>query len=295
LLGRLNIPFVWNAGTVATTPASFLASMSARAGAQEAARTARVRLTVPAARRVTVSRKTTVITSSPMARWPRVASTRALLIGALTDDELAICGGARPPRRRPFRLVSFGRLLGWKGFDLTIRSFAKARLEVPELELWIIGSGPERGHLERLATTLRCADRVQFLGGLSRAATLAALKEVDLLLYPSLREQFGYVILEAMASGVPTICLATGGAGLLAAGAGHQVDLRRPARVVQELAEAVVWFASDPAGCADAGAHAREQVKEHWNWHAMADRIGKVYEASVEGSRSRAGSWDTAA
>lgn len=283
LLGRLDIPFVWNAGTVATTPAAFLRSMSARAAAEEAARTARVRLALPAARRVTVSPKTTVITSSPLAPWPRVASTRALLLGALTDDELTICGGARAPRRRPFRLVSFGRLLGWKGFDLAIRGFARARLEVPGLELWVIGSGPERGHLERLAATLRCAEDVRFLGGLTRSATLAALKEVDLLLYPSLREQFGYVILEAMASGVPAVCLATGGAGLLAAEVGRQVELRRPARVIQELAEAVVGFASDPVACADTGAYAREHAKKHWSWYAVADRISAVYEAAFKG------------
>jgi starch synthase len=124
---------------------------------------------------------------------------------------------------------------------------------------------------------------VRFLGELTRPATLAALKEVDLLLYPSLREQFGYVILEAMASGVPTVCLATGGAGLLAADVGRQVELGPPARVVQELADAVVGFALDPAGCADAGAHAREHAKEHWNWHALARRIGTVYEAAVNG------------
>jgi glycosyltransferase involved in cell wall biosynthesis len=174
-------------------------------------------------------------------------------------------------------------LLGWKGFDLAVRSFARARLEVPELQLWLIGEGPERSHLERLVATLRCSEAVRFLGGLTRSATLAALKEVDVLLYPSLREQFGYVILEAMASAVPTICLAAGGAALLTAGVGRQVELQRPESVIQELANAVVGFASDPAGCADAGVHVREHAKEHWNWHAMADRIGEVYETSVKG------------
>ena len=42
LMGRLGIPFVWNAGTAATTPSAFLGSMSARAALEEAARTARV-------------------------------------------------------------------------------------------------------------------------------------------------------------------------------------------------------------------------------------------------------------
>src|SRR5436305_2696589 len=213
-MGRLGIPFVWNAGTAATTPSAFLGSMSARAALEEAARTACVRLALPAARRVTVSGKTAVITSSPEAHWPRAASTHALLVGALTNDELALCGGARPASDRPFRVACIGRLLGWKGFELAVRGFARARLEIPDLELWVIGTGPERNHLERLAAELGCSQHMRFLGGLPRSATLALLKQVDVLLHPSLREQFGYAILEAMASAVPTICLATAGAGL---------------------------------------------------------------------------------
>jgi glycosyltransferase involved in cell wall biosynthesis len=282
-MGKLGIPFVWNAGSAATTPSAFLRSMSARAALEEAARTARVRLALPAARRVTVSPKTAIITSSPEARWPQAASTHALLVGALTNDELALCGAARPVGRRAFRVACVGRLLGWKGFELAVRSFARARLEFPDLELWVIGSGPERSHLARLAAKLGCCQQTRFLGGLTRSATLAALKEVDVVLHPSLREQFGYVILEAMASGVPTICLATAGAGLLTAGVGRPVPLGRPAAVVKDLTDALVGFASDPVACADAGAYAREHAKSHWNWHAMADRIGAVYEAAVKG------------
>jgi hypothetical protein len=54
--------------------------------------------------------------------------------------------------------------------------------------------------------------------------------------------------------------------------------------MVYQLAEAVVGFASDRAACADAGAYAREQVKAHWSWHAVANRIGEVYETSVKGA-----------
>jgi glycosyltransferase involved in cell wall biosynthesis len=280
-MGGLGIPFVWNAGTAATTPPAFLRSMSARAAVEEAARTTRVGLARPPARRVTISPKTAVITSSPEVRWARAASTHSLAVGALTHEELAICGGARPARSRAFRIACIGRLLGWKGFDLAVRSFACARLEVPDLELWVIGSGPERGHLELLAAKLSCSQQVRFLGPLPRSKTLAVLKQVDVLLHPSLREQFGYVLLEAMASGVPTICLATAGAALLTAGVGHQVKLGRPRSVVGGLAEALVGFASDRAACADAGAYGRERAKTHWNWHAMAQRIGCVYDAAV--------------
>jgi glycosyltransferase involved in cell wall biosynthesis len=53
--------------------------------------------------------------------------------------------------------------------------------------------------------------------------------------------------------------------------------------VVEDLTDALVGFASDPAACADAGAYAREHAQKHWSWHAMADRIGAVYEAAVKG------------
>lgn len=282
-MGKLGIPFVWNAGTAATTPPAFLGSMSVRAGLEEAARNARVRLALPVAARMTVSADTTVITSSAEVRWSGAPNVHLLLFGALTDREFALCAERRFSSDHPFRIACVGRLLGWKGFDLAVRSFAAARAEVPDLELWVIGNGPERRHLERLAVKLRCAQHVRFLGELSRTETLAILKEVDVLLHPSLREQFGYAILEAMASGVATICLATAGPRLLTAGVGRQVQVGPPASVVENLANALVGYAFDPAATATAGADGQQHARKHWNWHAMAERIGTMYESAVEG------------
>jgi glycosyltransferase involved in cell wall biosynthesis len=284
-MGRLGIPFVWNAGTTATVPPAFLRFMSPKAALYEAGRIGRIRLALPATRRVTVSPNTAVITSSPDDRWEGGASTHGLLVGALTQEELALCGGERPASRRPFRAACIGRLLGFKGFDLAIRSFAAARCERPDLELWVIGTGPERGHLEQLAGKLGCSQHVRFLGWMARSDTLAALKEVDVILAPSLREQNArYAILEGMASGVPTICLDVGGPGLFPSEAGREIPFGRPDSVVNGLTAALLSYASDPVARADAGARARQHAQTYWSWDAMTDRIRSVYETLLRGS-----------
>lgn len=282
-MGRLGIPFVWNAGTTATIPPAFLRFMSSTSTVYEAGRIARIRLALPATRRVTISPKTAVITSSPDARWSGAASVHGLLVGALTQEELARCSAVRARNSHPFRAACIGRLLGFKGFDLAIRGFAAAQRKALDLELWVIGTGPERSHLERLAAQLGCSRNVRFLGWLPRSEMLAALSEVDVMLAPSLREQNArYAIIEAMASGVPTICLGIGGPGLVTPEIGREVPLGDPESVVKGLADALFGYALDPVACGEAKDAARRHAAAYWSWDALTDRICAVYDAVLK-------------
>ncbi len=100
-----------------------------------------------------------------------------------------------------------GRLVPEKGVDLLIRALAK----VPgPWQLKIIGQGPERAALERLSHDLHVQDRVSFVGHFPSTRMPDFYRELDALVIPSRtllnwKEQFGRVIIEAMACGVPVI------------------------------------------------------------------------------------------
>ena len=70
-----------------------------------------------------------------------------------------------------------------------MQAFAKAR--PPGAEYWVIGNGPELNRLQGLAEDLGVADRVVFLGQLSRDQVLDRLRECDVLVHPSLHESGG--------------------------------------------------------------------------------------------------------
>ena len=112
-----------------------------------------------------------------------------------------------------FRLLYAGRLLWWKGVHLAIRAIARARAQSVDATLTIVGDGPARRDLEKLARELGISDHVIWRGEVSRQELLGMYGAHHAFLFPSLHDAGGTVILEALAHGLPVICLALGGPG----------------------------------------------------------------------------------
>jgi len=108
-------------------------------------------------------------------------------------------------------LLSVGRLYGVKRVDLIINAFSKIVKKLPDYKLEIIGTGPMMPQLKLLVKKLKLNDKVSFLGEVSERELLSAYSRASALLYYPLREMFGMVPLEAMASGVPVIAVDEGG------------------------------------------------------------------------------------
>jgi glycosyltransferase involved in cell wall biosynthesis len=113
----------------------------------------------------------------------------------------------RPPDA-PFTIGYFGRFVPEKGLDTLLT--AAAHLDGIPWRLQLIGGGPQRAALQVQAETLGIADRVQFDDLLPSAKMPAAYAGLDAFVLPSRtrpnwKEQFGRVLVEAMASGVPVI------------------------------------------------------------------------------------------
>jgi len=101
--------------------------------------------------------------------------------------------------------LALGRLHRNKGFDVLLDAVAR----LPDLHLWIAGTGDLQGKLEAQAARLGIADRVRFLGW--REDVPALLAAADLLVSSSRWEPLGNVVLEAWMAGVPVIATASAG------------------------------------------------------------------------------------
>jgi glycosyltransferase involved in cell wall biosynthesis len=100
------------------------------------------------------------------------------------------------------------RLSPWKGAGLAVRTIAL----LPDWKLLVAGSGPDASRLTRLAGRLGLTDRVQYLGNLPRARLFELMRsEADVLLFPSMHEDAGWVVAEAGGSGLPVVALDRGG------------------------------------------------------------------------------------
>lgn len=111
-----------------------------------------------------------------------------------------------------------GAFIPVKGFDVLIRAFR--RLPEPSLRLLLVGDGPERAALAALAEG---DARIRFAGFRPDVADLYPI--FDLLAFPSRREPFGLVALEALAAGLPVAATRTQGSEAIF---GAQADLAAP-------------------------------------------------------------------
>ncbi|HZD30317.1 MAG TPA: glycosyltransferase family 4 protein, partial [Candidatus Angelobacter sp.] len=111
------------------------------------------------------------------------------------------------------RLLYAGRLLEWKGVDLALRAVRAVRTKGVAVRLTIAGQGPAEPDLRRLATELDLDDAVQWLKWVPQSELERHYQEHDALLFPSLRDSGGMVVLEALAHGLPVVCTDCGGPG----------------------------------------------------------------------------------
>nr|WP_324289703.1 glycosyltransferase family 4 protein [Streptomyces tirandamycinicus] len=112
--------------------------------------------------------------------------------------------------------------------------------EIPGARLEVLGDGPLRNELERLAGRLGVSGSVCFRGRLPWPQTLGAYDEADVLLFTSLRDSFGVQNLEAWARGVPVVHLDHQGVGDFSApGCATAVPLGDAADLPHRLARAL--------------------------------------------------------
>jgi phosphatidylinositol alpha-mannosyltransferase len=167
-----------------------------------------------------------------------------------------------------------------KGLDVLLAAFMLLAPERPELRLLIAGPGDPDEVYEQVPAELR--ERVVVLGRVSDADRIRMLHSVDVFCAPNTGgESFGYVLVEAMASGAPIVAsdleafrqvLRDGAAGELF-----------PAGDAAALARAAARLLDDPALRASLAAEASAAVRE-FDWSVVAKDVLRVYEAVAPAS-----------
>jgi len=105
---------------------------------------------------------------------------------------------------RPF-FVALGHLEPRKALDFAIATLAAARGAAANALLVVVGEGPQRAALERVAARLHVAERVRFAGRLADDATATLLRHAAALLFPTRYEGFGFPLYESFALGTPVV------------------------------------------------------------------------------------------
>ena len=198
---------------------------------------------------------------------------------ALSPAELRRARGVEPEvnSTQGVTLVSAGRLLGWKGYHLAIRAFA--RTELKGVRYVILGDGPEKRSLEALAKDLGVQTQVEIVGAVPRPVVLERLAGADIFIHPSLHDSGGWATLEAMAASLPVICLGIGGPAVqVNQEVGRVVAPISVEQTVDELSKAMRELADDPDLRSELGEAARRRVASEFTWEHKVDELTRVYE-----------------
>jgi len=288
----LPIPFIWGPiGGGQRVPKELMGILARRDRRQERSRTffQNVWRTTPARRRC--ARKASAIlvcnreTRGVLARW--ADKIIDFPVNGIRREDIAAVAPAAV-RRDGFRLLYVGRFDPIKGLPLALEALRILLGIAPSATLELVGEGPERPRLEALAGRLGIADRLIWTPWSPRSEIFQKMRQSDVFLFPSMRDGGGAVVVEAMASGLPVVCLDLAGPGLhVRDGYGIKIPSDRPDVVAAGLAGALGRFWCDPGLRARMGGAARERAASFYEWSSLGARLRGIYRDALAGKPQR--------
>ncbi|MBW1921355.1 MAG: glycosyltransferase family 4 protein, partial [Deltaproteobacteria bacterium] len=188
-------------------------------------------------------------------------------------------------------ILFVGRLIEFKGVEYLVRAIPKIRVSYPKAKVLVIGSGPEKARLVKLAEILNVQDSVVFKKEIPQEELPDYYCVADVVVLPSIHtrkgetEGLGVVLLEAMACGVPVVGSNVGGipdiikhgeTGLLAA-----------EKDPEDLADKILKLVDDKRLRKRVIENGLKLVRENFSWDVIAEKFLQVYrEVMQNGKRS---------
>jgi phosphatidylinositol alpha-1,6-mannosyltransferase len=183
-------------------------------------------------------------------------------------------------------VVCVARLTERKGQDMLIRSWPHVLRDVPDATLLIVGDGPHRATLSKLAEETGVRGQVVFAGAIPWTDIPPYFDAGDVFAMPCRTrlgglepEALGIVFLEAQASGLPVIVGDSGGApdAVLHEETGYVVDPYNPVAVAAKI----VPLLQNPERARVMGERGRAWVRENWTWEASVAKLRALLDYPV--------------
>jgi glycosyltransferase involved in cell wall biosynthesis len=177
----------------------------------------------------------------------------------------------------PPHILSVGRVVHQKGFDLGLR--ALAQLKELQWEWTIAGDGPQMQPLRLMAAEHDLKDRIHFAGWLSASRLREQYASANLFLFPSRHEGMPNAVLEAMASGLPVVATRIAGNEELVMDG--QTGTLVNTEDVDGLRESLKPLLLDAHKREQMGRAARKRVEESFTWTRVADQYERILQRCI--------------
>ncbi len=195
------------------------------------------------------------------------------------------CAATRPREagEETATILHVARLVEMKGTATLLHAFAGLAPRHAGVSLVVVGDGPLRRSLQRLAGALGVAERVRFLGARPHAEVMRRMRRSAMLVLPSVRtatgrvEGLGMVLLEAAATGVPVVGSRVGGIpeGLVE----NETGLLAPPRDAAALGACLGALLDDPERRRRMGVAARRFVERRFDLDRQTAALERLYDS----------------
>jgi glycosyltransferase involved in cell wall biosynthesis len=181
-----------------------------------------------------------------------------------------------------FNIISVGRFVPLKGFDLTLLSFIKFIHTLPTQErknskLTLVGTGPEKELYIKIIKENDAANYIEIIEWIDRKELMKLYKEASIFLFPS-HEGAGMVVAEALSFGLPVLCLNNEGPGeFITQECGFIVNQLDYFNTVSQLKNAILNLYSDRNLLFKMSINARKHYEENFTWNSRGNHLKEIY------------------
>ncbi len=180
--------------------------------------------------------------------------------------------------KRHFRILFVSRLIERKGLQYMIPQLKDIEKKCGRrILLTVVGDGPYRQTLEKLAKRYEVSDRIIFAGQKDKEELTDYYQDADVFILPSKKEGMPNVVLEAMASGLPVVMTPCEGSDELIDGNGYAVR-------VNLFGDKLALLARDERRRKKMGEKSLELVRERFLWSSIADQYETLLRDACNGS-----------
>jgi len=179
-------------------------------------------------------------------------------------------------RNGKLKLIFVGGLLPIKACDLALRA-AASLLQTDCAEFVVVGDGPERERLEQLTRLLGIDNAVSFCGWVSHDEAQQKLRQADILVFPSVRDNSPAVVFEALAAGAVPIVADFGGPGdTVNSDIGYRVPLVNENDLVSQMEKILTSLAHDRDLLNQLRGRGMAYAREYLTWDAKAQTLTAI-------------------
>lgn len=182
-----------------------------------------------------------------------------------------------------FHLISAGRFVPLKGFDLTLKGFATfSRMLSPEarkvVKLTLVGKGPEKESYHDFIAKNNLGEVVEIIEWIERPKLMQMMSSASAFVFPS-HEGAGMVVPEALSHGLPVICLDNYGPGeFVNENCGIIVPIDTYDQVITDIASAMYTLYSEPDLLKEMSKNAKQHFYEKFDWKVRGQQLKAIYD-----------------